>query len=78
MPQNLVIARYYAKTKPKDWSKVHAIKYIIGPIRHARCYGMVNLKAGRYPGLIERFKMPVICEYAYEPFDGFKNKYAKE
>lgn len=42
------------------------IKYTIGKIRHAVVYGMVWLMCSetkKYPGLKERVRIPVKCEY---------------
>ena len=55
-------------TKPKDWSKVKAIKYTLGKMRHATVFGNVNLPCSstrKYPGQRERIRMPVKCEYIF-------------
>jgi hypothetical protein len=59
----------FCKSKePSDWSKVKAIKYTVGSMRHATVYGMINLRCSsehKYPGQRERIRMPVKCEYIY-------------
>jgi hypothetical protein len=55
--------------EPKDWSKVKAIKYTVGSMRHAIVFGMLELKCSKdrkYPGQRERIRMPVKCEYIYK------------
>lgn len=41
------------------------MRYKIGPILLSTCYGMVDLKCGRYPGQTERARMAVICEKVF-------------
>ena len=48
-----------------DMDKVKDIKYKIGKIRLSTVFGMVNLRCGRYPGQVERVRIPVVCEYIY-------------
>ena len=55
-------------SEPEDWAKVKDIKYTIGKIRHATVFGMIYLKCSKshkYPGLRERVRIPVKCEYVY-------------
>lgn len=59
---------HFKPTTPKDWGKVKAIKYTIGPMRHVTVFGMIRLKCSKtskYPGLVERIRIPVKCEYVY-------------
>lgn len=59
----------YIPTEPNCMTKVKSIHYRIGPIRHAICHGMVQLPASnthKYPGLSERIRIPVSCEYVTE------------
>lgn len=43
------------------------IKYRIGRMRHATVYGSMALKCGGiHAGLLERVRVPVICEYIME------------
>lgn len=42
------------------------MRYKIGPIQLSTCVGMVDLKCGRYPGQVERVRIPVICEKVYQ------------
>ena len=55
---------HYKPETPESWTTVKQINYTVGPIKHASKYGMVKLGIGdgRYPGIHERFKMPVTCE----------------
>lgn len=56
---------YYKPTEP-DWNKVIGINYVIGPMRHATVFGMVKLRCSKtrlYPGVKERIRIPVKCEY---------------
>ena len=49
-----------------DFKRLKAIKYRVGSIYHAVAFGRVELKCGgKYPGQVERARMPVICEYVY-------------
>lgn len=57
---------FFKGTAPEDWSKVKRIEYIIGPMKIATVYGMIELKCGRYPGMRERVRYPVRCKYIYE------------
>lgn len=60
---------FYKPSEPKDWSEIKEIKYIIGPMRHVIVFGMIELacsKDKKYPGLRERIRMPVRCEYVYK------------
>lgn len=58
---------HYVSSAPDDWGKVKDIKYKIGRIRHAIVYGKVELRCGgKYPGLRERVRIPVICKYVYK------------
>lgn len=48
--------------KPKGWSedRLASIRYVIGDIRLSHIYkDSVDLPVGRYPGLIERLRIPV-------------------
>ncbi len=56
---------HFVPTEPSDASKLKAINYKIGKIRHVTVFGMVELRAGRYPGQKERVRLPVVCEYVY-------------
>ncbi len=56
---------YSKKIPPKDWGKVIAIKYTLGPLWLTTVYGRVNLPAGNYPGEKQRVRMSVVCEYVY-------------
>lgn len=60
---------YSKKLPPKDWDKVIAIKYTLGPLWLTTVYGRVNLPAGNYPGEKQRVRMSVVCEYIYEGGD---------
>lgn len=56
---------FYKPKEPDDWGKVKNIRYKIGPIRHAICFGMIYLKCSKehkYPGQRERVRMPVCCD----------------
>lgn len=66
------IAKMYSYSKkmpPKDWEKVIAIKYTLGPLWLTTVYGRVNLPAGSYPGEKQRVRMSVLCEYVYADGD---------
>jgi len=54
---------------PTDWKKVKAIKYTIGPMKHAAVFGRILLrcsKKNKYLGMKERIRIPVKCEFVYE------------
>ncbi len=53
----------YLPTKPKDESKIKEIHYTVGELELKTEYGMVNMKAGRYPGETNTVTIPVRCEY---------------
>jgi hypothetical protein len=47
---------------------IKAIKYTIGKMKHAIVYGQIYLrlsKTQKYPGLRERVRIPVNCEYVF-------------
>jgi len=59
---------YYNQTPKEDLARVVDIKYKIGKMRHAKVYGMIFLRCSstnKYPGLKERVRIPVKCEYVY-------------
>ena len=59
---------FHKPTEP-DWSKVKGVKYTVGKMRHVTVYGMIKLRCSesrKYPGLRERIRMPVKCEYIYK------------
>ena len=54
--------------EPSDWSKIKAIKYTVGSMRHVTVFGMLKLRCSndrKYPGQRERIRMTVKCEYVY-------------
>lgn len=53
------------KAKIIEDPKWIGMRYKIGPILLSTCYGMVDLKCGRYPGQTERARMAVICEKVF-------------
>lgn len=60
------MATSFKPTAPKDMSKVKAIKYIVGPMRHVTVFGMIFLRCSKehkYPGQRDRVRMPVRCQY---------------
>ena len=57
---------YFKGKDPADWSKVRGIRYRIGMARYLRVHGMVDLPCGRYPGQVERIRIPVQCEFILE------------
>lgn len=54
------VSYYKPMGEPEPDQEVH---YTIGHARVARVFGMVNLPAGRYPGIRESIVIPVRCEY---------------
>jgi hypothetical protein len=59
---------FFIPKEPSDWSKVKNLRYKIGPMLHATCFGMINLKCSKdrkYPGLRERVRMPVCSYFIY-------------
>ena len=53
---------FYKPKAPESWDGVRSIKYKIGPIKHATCFGMILLgcsKTHKYPGQRERIRIPV-------------------
>jgi len=59
---------YFAKSEPKDWSKVKGIYYTVGPVRHVTVFGMIKLNCSndrKYPGQKDRARMAVKCTYIY-------------
>lgn len=42
------------------------VVYTVGEARHVSVFGKVNLPCGRYPGMRERIRIPVKCEYKYK------------
>lgn len=54
---------FFTRTKP-DWDHVVDFRYKIGDMRHVTVFGKVALRCGGvYPGLKERVRIPVKCEY---------------
>jgi hypothetical protein len=39
------------------------VVYTVGEARHVSVFGKVSLPCGRYPGMRERIRIPVKCEY---------------
>ncbi len=56
----------YEIGREPDWEKASGISYRVGTVRRAVVHGMVKMKAGTYPGLKERVRFPVACEYHYD------------
>jgi len=56
---------FFKKTEPDNLGRVKYIQYIVGPMRHAIVFGKVKLNNRKLPGLRERIRMPVKCEYIY-------------
>lgn len=48
---------------PDDWSKVISIRYRVGPLWLSTVYGEVSIRGGKYPGMKQRTRMNVVCEY---------------
>lgn len=60
---------YYNQTPKELLEKAIDIRYTIGDIKHATVFGMVYLrcsKTQKYPGQLERVRIPVKCEYIYK------------
>lgn len=56
-------------TCPKNWEEVIAIRYTVGPMRHAKVFGKILLACSnthKYPGMRERISFPVVCEYLFK------------
>lgn len=59
------ICSYYKPSPPDPTRTVIAVKYTIGYLWLTTVFGQVDLSAGCYPGLLERVRIPVICEFVY-------------
>lgn len=57
---------FFKSKEPDSWEGIVGIKYKVGYISLATAYGMVNLRCGRYPGQVERVRIPVRCELVYK------------
>ena len=56
-------------TVPENWDDVIGMRYTVGLMKHATVFGMIKLKCSKtnkYPGQLERVRMPVKCEYIYK------------
>lgn len=60
---------FYKKTEPENWEEIAYIQYTIGDLKHEMAGGNVKLMAGVYPGIIEKFTLPVRCEYIKKTAD---------
>lgn len=54
---------YHKLTAPKDWEKVRGMAYTVGYLRHVVIAGEFKLDNRMYPGVRERIRIPVKCEY---------------
>lgn len=66
---NLVRMESYHASREPDRGRLKMIKYKVGPIMHSTVFGRVKLSCSKthtYPGLSERTRMAVKCDYIYK------------
>lgn len=53
----------YKPLQPEQGKTPTGIKYIVGNLQIVAAYGIVQLRAGKYPGESQRYRLPIISEF---------------
>jgi len=57
---------YYIPTVPDDLASLKEIRYTVGWLRLSSIFRRVHLPVGWWPGVRERLRIPVKCEYVFD------------